>query len=105
VGDSEVGGAVVGGRRLAEGRRLQRGRAFDGPVVGQATVGAIVSSTVIVWVPSAKLPQSSVTRYTRVILAGQLPASPLSLTSANVRAVSQVSLAVLPAARKAARLV
>src|SRR5688572_15059964 len=73
-------------------------------LVGQVRTGAIVSSTVILCVDSAKLPQSSVTRYTRVTVPGQLPTSPVALVSENVSAGSLLSIAVPPAARKAARL-
>src|SRR5438067_859786 len=70
----------------------------------QLRTGGIVSSTVIVCVASAKLPQRSVTRYTRVTLPGQWPTNPLSLISAKVTEL-QASVAVPPAARKAARFV
>src|ERR1041384_2637064 len=73
-------------------------------LAGQVRAGGIVSSTVILWVTSAKLPQSSVTRYTRVTVPGHLPTSPLSLVWENVSAASQLSAAVPPAARNAARL-
>src|SRR6266699_5916820 len=71
----------------------------------QVRTGGIVSSTVILWVTSPKLPQSSVTRYTRVTVPGQLPTSTLLLVMENVSAASQASLAVPPAARNADRLV
>src|SRR5262249_45483982 len=58
---------------------------------------------VIVWVASAKLPQESVTRYTRVTLPPQLPTNPLSLVRENVNVGLQVSAAVPPAARNAVR--
>src|ERR1041384_1856832 len=73
-------------------------------LVGQVRTGGIVSSTVILWVASPKLPHSSVTRYTRVTVPGQRPTSPLSLVREKVRVGLHVSLAVPPAARKAARL-
>src|SRR6266550_1683761 len=70
----------------------------------QVSTGGIVSSTVIRWVTSPKLPQSSVTRYTRVTVPGQLPTSTLLLVMENVSAGSLLSVAVPPAARNAARL-
>src|SRR5437016_13758170 len=73
-------------------------------LVGPVRTGGIVSSTVILCVASPKLPQSSVTRYTRVTVPGQRPTSPLSLVIENVSAAEQVSAAVPPAARNAARL-
>src|SRR5204863_9108563 len=73
-------------------------------LVAQVRTGGIVSSTVILCVASPKLPQSSVTRYTRVTVPGQRPTSPLSLVIENVSAAEQVSAAVPPAARNAARL-
>src|SRR6266540_3556012 len=73
-------------------------------LVGQVRTGEIVSSTVIFCVASPKLPHSSVTRYTRVTVPGHRPTSPLSLVSENVSVGLQVSLAVPPAARNAARL-
>src|SRR5882724_4915850 len=73
-------------------------------LVRQVRTGGIVSSTVILCVASPKLPQSSVTRYTRVTVAGQRPTSPLSLVRENVSAVEQASLAVPPAARNVVRL-
>src|SRR6266446_1499904 len=69
----------------------------------QVRTGAIVSSTVIDWVHSAKLPQASVARYTRVTFPGHLPTSPLSLIRENVTAELQLSLAAPPAAWNAAR--
>src|SRR6266568_4023553 len=74
-------------------------------LVGQVRTGGIVSSTVIVWVASVKLPQSSVTRYTRVTFPGHRPLNPLSLVNENANAVEQASVAVPPAARNAARFV
>src|SRR6185503_6972799 len=73
-------------------------------LVGHVRTGAIVSSTVILWVTSPKLPHSSVTRYTRVTVPGQRPTSLLSLIREKVRVGLHVSLAVPPAARNAARL-
>src|SRR5688500_3207045 len=73
-------------------------------LVGQLKTGAIVSSTVIRCMDSAKLPQSSATRYTRVTAPGQLPTSPPSLMSENVSVGSLLSVAVPPAASKAPRL-
>src|SRR5436190_18255082 len=73
-------------------------------LVGQVRTGGIVSSTVNLCVASPKLPHSSVTRYTRVTVPGQRPTSPLSLVRENVSVGLQVSLAVPPAARNAARL-
>src|SRR5437762_12905511 len=72
-------------------------------LVGQVRTGGIVSSTVILCVASPKLPQSSVTRYTRVTVPGQRPTNPLSLVWEKVSAAEQLSLAVPPAARNAAR--
>src|SRR5690242_1582206 len=72
-------------------------------LVGQVRIGGMVSCTVMVWVHWAKLPQASVTRYTRVTFPGQLPTSPLSLTRENVGAASQASLATPPAALNEAR--
>src|SRR5512136_2426074 len=74
-------------------------------LVGQVRTGGIVSPTVMVWVPSAKLPQVSVTRYTRVSLPGHRPTSPLSLIRENVSGELQLSLALPPAARNSSRLV
>src|SRR5438094_7401586 len=73
-------------------------------LVAQVRTGGIVSSTVILCVASPKLPHSSVTRYTRVTVPGQRPTSPLSPVREKVSVGVQVSLAVPPAARKAARL-
>src|SRR6266516_1825870 len=73
-------------------------------LVAQVRTGGIVSSTVILCVASPKLPQSSVTRYTRVTVPGQLPTSTLLLVMENVSAGSLLSVAVPPAARNAARL-
>src|SRR5690349_16497929 len=73
--------------------------------VGQVRTGGIVSSTVILWLTSAKLPQSSVTRYTRVTVPGHLPVRPLSLMNANWRVDEQVSEAVPPAAWNIAKFV
>ena len=67
-------------------------------------VGAILSSKLIVWAHSPKLPHTSVTRYTRVTVPGHLPTSPLSLVRENVSVGLQLSVAVPPAARNAARL-
>src|SRR5262245_15990231 len=72
-------------------------------LLGQLRTGAIVSSTVIRCVHSVKLPHSSVTRYTRVTVPGHLPTRPPALTRAKVRFAEQASVAVPPAARKAAR--
>src|SRR5688572_9354638 len=72
--------------------------------VGQVRTGAIVSSTMIRCVVSAKLPQSSVTRYTRVTVPGQLPTNSPALVTENVSAGSLLSVAVPPAARNAAKL-
>src|SRR4051812_34866010 len=71
--------------------------------IGQVTTGAMVSSTTMLWVASVKLPQSSVTRYTRVTVPGQLPTSTPLLITENVNPAEQVSLATPPAARNAAR--
>src|SRR6266516_5248144 len=73
-------------------------------LVGQVRTGGIVSSTVILCVASPKLPHSSITRYPRVTVPGQRPTSPLSLVREKVSAAEQVSVAVPPAARNAARL-
>src|SRR6266487_4554191 len=73
-------------------------------LVRQVRTGAIVSSTVILCVASPKLPQSSVTRYTRVTVPGQRPTSPLSLVREKVSVGLHVSLAVPPAATNAVRL-
>src|SRR5439155_15461667 len=73
-------------------------------LVGQVRTGGIVSSTVILWVESEKLPQTSVTRYTRVTVPGQRPTIPLSLIRAKVSVGLHVSVAVPPAARNSARL-
>src|SRR6266568_3017709 len=70
---------------------------------GQVRVGAMVSSTVILCVPSAKLPQSSINRYTRVTVPGHRPTRPLSLTNEKARPAEQASVAVPPAARNSVR--
>src|SRR6266404_1141387 len=72
---------------------------------GQVIVGAMVSSTVILCVPSAKLPQSSINRYTRVTVPGHRPTRPLSVTNENARPAEQASVAVPPAARNEVRSV
>src|SRR5438093_10793288 len=71
-------------------------------LAGQVRTGGTVSSTVIVWVHSAKLPQSSVTRYTRVTLPGQRPTSPPSPSREKVNVGLHASVAVPPAAWNAA---
>src|SRR5262245_37957866 len=70
----------------------------------QESTGAIVSSTTMVCVQSVKLPQSSVTRYTRVTVPGQRPTNPPALINSKVSDESQLSLADPPAARKADKL-
>src|SRR2546425_6329851 len=73
-------------------------------LVGQVRTGGIVSSTVNLCVASPKLPHSSVTRYTRVIVPGQRPTSPPSLGQEEGSVRLHGLLALSPAAREAPRL-
>src|SRR5438552_9984231 len=94
--------SVAVGRPMLAGSRASLHSTVT--LVRQVRTGGIVSSTVIPWVASPKLPHSSVTRYTRVTVPGQRPTSPLSLVREKVSVELHVSAAVPPAARNAARL-
>src|SRR6266851_4365559 len=73
-------------------------------LVGQWITGGMVSRTVMIWMQQAVLVQSSVTQCVRAMVPPQMPPTSGPSLHVYVRLVSQLSLAVPPWARNAARL-
>src|SRR6266852_7513611 len=71
---------------------------------GQVITGGMVSWTVMIWMQQAVFVQSSVTQWVRAMVPPQVPPTSGPSLQVYVRLVSQLSLAVPPRARNAARL-
>src|SRR5436309_13017030 len=66
--------------------------------------GGMVSCTVMIWMQQAVLVQSSVTQWVRAMVPPQIPPTKIGRAPGRERLLSQLSLAVPPWARNAARL-
>src|SRR6266849_3541583 len=73
-------------------------------LAGQVITGGMVSWTVMIWMQQAVFVQSSVTQWVRAMVPPQVPPTSGPSLQVYVRVVSQLSLAVPPNARNAARL-